>query len=202
MAKTISPIWKKIIFYTAIVFLILFLSWLLSSCNVAKREAKRDVVAVNRVKADINLLVQAGESYRTLFPCSNDSIIKTIHDTTTNTLTKTVKHTDTVVKNGIQYIFHTDTAFFEKTKTVYQNTIVTDHELENRRKDTINSLRLQLATQNGTIGEIRTNLSDANKGANKWHLYFWLLFAGAIVSHVVRSYASGLFSGIFKAIKK
>lgn len=181
-----------------VIVFILFMCYLLSGCNVAKKEQRRDVAAVNRVKADVTLLVQAGEAYRNLFPCSNDSIIKTIHDTTTNTLIKTVRHTDTLIKDGTKYIFHTDTAFFEKTKTVYQNTIVTDHELENRRKDTINSLRLQLATQNGTIGEIRTNLSDARKGANKWHLYFWLLFAGAIVSHVVRSYIGGWFSGIFK----
>ncbi len=180
-----------------LIILTIFLIWL-SSCSEAKKLQK----AENRVLADVESVKRVREKTNQLYPCSNDTVITEIHDSTTVTLTNTVRKTDTVVKNGIKYIFHTDTAFFEKTKTVYQTKVVTDNELTNRQKDTINSLRLREAAHNGTIGEVRDNLTKSNKNTNKWKLYFWLLFGTAILSHVVRTYIGGWFSSITSIFKK
>lgn len=150
--------------------------------------------AENRVLANIESVKRIRAITADIFPCSNDTVVKSIHDTTTNTLIKTVKHIDTLVKDGTKFIFHTDTAFFEKTKTVYETKVVTDKELTNRQKDSLIALHLQIAAQNGAIDEVRTNISDARKASNKWEFYFWLLLVGAILSHVVRSYIPKVFS--------
>lgn len=175
--------WGLATFVFVIITFIFFIT-LFIGCS----EAKKGQNAVNRVKANINLLTQVGESYRSLFPCSNDTITTTVRDTTTNTLIKVVIKTDTLKQGNTIYIFHTDTAYFEKTKTIYKEKIVTDKELTNRQKDTINSLRVQSATKDGVIQELRAANSTLKNDNNhlKWYLVGSVLLA--ILSHVIRSY--------------
>lgn len=200
MPKTVNPYWRKRLFIIAIL-LVALLVWL-CSCNPTKKIERDDNKAVSRVEAKVELLNRVGEQYRQLKPCSNDTLITRIHDTTTNILTNTIRHTDTITKNGVKYIYVLDTAYFEKTKTIYQDKIVTDHELTNRQKDTINSLRLREAAFSGTIAEVRTNLAEQHKATNKWKLYFYLSLAFTVISHVVRTYIGGWFSSITSIFKK
>lgn len=151
-------------------------------------EAKKGQQAVKRVKADIDLLNQVGEAYRALKPCSNDTTTITIHDTTINTLIKTVTKTDTLRQGDTLYIFHTDTAYFEKTKTIFKEKIVTDKELTNRQKDTINSLKIQKGVQDGIIQELRSTNSTFKKENNHLKWYLTGSFLLLILSHILRSY--------------
>jgi len=193
---------KWSLFFIILVAIFICIMWMfVSGCNPEKKIIRQDNAAVSRVEAKVELLDRVGEQYRQLHKCANDTITNIIHDTTTTTLIKTVSHTDTVIKNGIKYISLIDTAFFEKEKTVFRDRIVTDHELTNRQKDTIISTRLQIATQNGVISEVRTNLSDQKKKTIKWEWFFYGSLFLLVLSHVIRSYIGGWFSsltGIFK----
>lgn len=173
-------------------------AYFLTGCS----EAKKGQQAVNRVKADINLLVQVGESYRTLFPCANDTITTIIRDTTTNTLIKVVTKIDTLKQGDTLYIFHTDTAYFEKTKTIFREKIITDKELTNRQKDTINSLRVQQGVKDGIVQELRATNSNLKKENNHLKWYLAASFLLAILSHVVRSYAGNWIGSAKKLFTK
>lgn len=185
---------------TAVFVIIVFIFFI--TLFIGCSEAKKGQNAVNRVKANINLLTQVGESYRSLFPCSNDTITTTIRDTTTNTLVKVVTKTDTLKQGDTLYIFHTDTAYFEKTKTIYKEKIVTDKELTNRQKDTINSLKVQQGVKDGVIQELRAANSTLKKENNhlKWYLVGSFLLT--ILSHVVRSYAANWIGSAKKLFTK
>lgn len=171
-------------------------------CNPSKKIERQDNAAIERSTSKLSNLKRVAEIVRERFPCINDTVTNIVHDTTTNTLVKTVSHVDTILKAGEKYIVFRDTTYYEKGKTIFRDRIVTDKELTTRQKDTINSLRLQLAAQNGLIQEVRTNLSDARKLANKRNWYIWIIVGLAILSHVVRTYFPSLVSSIFSIFKK
>lgn len=169
-----------------IVVAVLFalIAYLLTGCSEAKKSQK----AVNRVKADINLLLQVGEAYRQLKPCANDTITEFIHDSTTTTVIKEVVKKDTIVNGDTVYIITSDTIYSEKTKTIFKEKIITDKELTNRQKDTINSLRVQHGVKDGVIQELRGTISTLKKEKNNLKWYLAGSFLLLILSHIVRSY--------------
>ncbi|HEY8690569.1 MAG TPA: hypothetical protein VIM07_15135 [Chitinophagaceae bacterium] len=90
----------------------------LFSCSISKKNQR----AVNRVKADINLLNDVGNSWQLLHPCQIDTIIQfkngkeiVRYDTLDNSHTDTVYNTDaqtkTIYKTVVKYVNKTDTIF-------------------------------------------------------------------------------------------
>lgn len=191
--------WSSV-FLIAIALLIAAI--LFFGCNTEKKIIKEDNAAIERSTSKLSNLKRVAEIVRERFPCITDTVTNIVHDTTTNTLVKTVSHIDTILKAGEKYIVFRDTTYYEKGTTIFRDRIVTDKELTNRQKDTINSLRLQLAAQNGLIQEVRTNLSQARKTANKWEWFFYGSLLLLVLSHVIRSYVGGWFGSITKIFKK
>lgn len=172
--------------FKILIFAILFalIAYFLTGCSESKKGQK----AVNRVKADINLLNQVGEAYRNIHPCANDTTTEFIHDSTTTTVIKEVVKKDTIVNGDTVYIVTSDTIYSEKTKTIFKEKIITDKELTNRQKDTINSLRVQQGVKDGVIQELRGTTSTLKKEKNNLKWYLAGSFLLLILSHIVRSY--------------
>lgn len=144
---------------------------------VACSEVKQDQKALDRVTAKLPLLERAAEIVRERFPCANAVVNKsdtTIHvdsnftvivssDTISNTIHDTVTRTKVILQ----------------TQTIHDTATVVDGELTNRQLDTINSLRIQLASCGGQILQQSNVISIENKLVNKWRLYAiltWVLF--------------------------
>ena len=172
MSKTLNhnlKPWAWILLILLVAFIIL--------CNWSCSPAKKLDAAEKRVLADIESVKRVRGATADLFPCSNDTVTNTVHDTTTNTLVKTVSKTDTVIKDGIKYVFNTDTAYFEKERTIYRDRVITDHELTNRQKDSINSLRIQVGFSSGQIAELKSYI----KAKGKTITNLWLVISGLIL---------------------
>lgn len=153
---------------------------------------------VRNVLADINKVKQVRAATDALFPCVNDTTVIKTHSTDTLVLTNTRRYTDTLRRHDTLYIFHTDTAEFERVRTVYKNSIVTDHTREDSLRILLIKERTTIAGLNATITEKNTRIGEARADARKW--IAWLI--GSIIV-LVGSNVLWLKSGsILKLFKK
>lgn len=138
------------------------------SCSVAKKDKK----AVNRVKADINLLNDAGNSWQQLHPCTIDTVVQfkdgkeivrydTLFSQVADTVLDPVTQIKTVYKNVIKYVNKTDTLI----------TYVTDNRALRLSQD-------EIINQQGQIVQLKAdNTTTSRKSANKT----WFLVAAVAV---------------------
>lgn len=111
---------------------------LFNSCKVTK-----DTRALNRVKADINLLNDAGNAWQKLNPCTVDTIREFIngkevirYDTLFN------ESVDTVYKDNLQTVYKTIIKYVNKTDTL--KVYVIDNRAERIASDQLNKAQGQI----------------------------------------------------------
>ena len=141
---------------------------ILAGCNVEKRiaQAKIDAVALDHA----------------LFPCANDTIIKTqqgetlvLIDTVRTTTTDTLTQTDTL-KTTITITKH-------RTDTVMA--VVVDKRLVNDYKDSVIAQRLKLAHLSGVNQELRQTLAESHKRAKNLLIWLLALCVGIVIGVVL-----------------
>ncbi len=228
MSKTVNHHIMKWIIRILIAAVVIFLIvMLLPGCS----ELKKDQKAVDRVNANINLQVPVVNQWLKAHPQDTNThttvsepkiievpLIKLVKDTTgikksldslLASIPKDTTHKDCGEVANKAYDLGYDVAEKYYLSHPIKATCPPDTTKEkiftssiDRLNDSLIAKNLQISAQKGTMDEVRTNLSDAKKEANKWKLYFWLLFAGAILSHVVRTYAMGWLGSIKKVFTK
>jgi len=222
MAKTLNHNLKPYII--ALLLLLVGLLFFLVSCSEAKKGQK----AVNRVNADANLQDQVVGKWFDTHPIDTTPRIVVSPPKIVEVKTEKIVRDEAALKAAIDSFKSTlDTtkdcgeaamdAFnlgYEQAENKYlsQKTKVPcppdttkiyflTHEL-NRQKDTINSLRVQQATKEGVIQELRASNSTLKKENNHLEWYLAGSFLLTILSHVVRSYAGGWISSAKNLFKK
>lgn len=171
--------WLLLFIIVAVISIILMC---LPSCNTVKQEQKKDLKAENRVLGNIESIKRVRNKTNQIFPAINDTVLVAIHDTTTKTLINTIHHTDTLHRKDTTYIFHTDTAEFLKTKTIYRDKIVTDTRLLNELKDSVNAHKLRESAHNGEILQQNNTIKTEHSRCNKW---MWLFIAACTVIGII-----------------
>ena len=138
---------------------------LLNSCKVTK-----DTRAVNRVKADINLLNDVGPQWAKLNPCTVDTIREFIngkevvrYDTLFN------ERVDTVYKDNTQTVYKTIVKYINKTDTL--KVYVIDNRAERVAVD-------QLNNSQGQVTQLKADNAQLKK-ESKARLW-WLIGVGVI----------------------
>lgn len=136
-------------------YVLLLLAWILliTGCNPIRK-------AENRVLADVESVKRVRAKTDELFKCANDTILDFIHDTTITERTDTITH----VVNGepvFGKVVVRDTIRQIRTRTIQQNHIVVDYREQNKGKDTIQALRIELARKDGQILQEQKNVDAA-----------------------------------------
>lgn len=138
---------------------------LFNSCKVTK-----DTRAVNRVKADINLLNDAGAQWSKLNPCTVDTIREFING-------KEVIRYDTLYNESVDTVYNDDIKTVYKTVVKYVNKTDTlkVYVIDNRAE------RLAAGQLNKAQGQI-TQLQNDNSGLKKESKIrlWWSIGIGAI----------------------
>ena len=144
-----------------------FLSLIFVSC-IEKRITRLDRKAVERVEANVILQKRVFVNALPLYPCINDTIVKTKTDTTMVINTVWETHRDTIIKKVTQTIRLTDTI----------KITVQDKQVVTILNDSINAKNKQLAFKDGQILE----KDKQNKDQKKKELYLWFTISGLICS--------------------
>lgn len=145
------------------ILLSIFLAAFLFSCSIAKKNQR----AVNRVKADINLLNDVGDAWQKLHPCQIDTIIQFKDGKEIISYdTLEISHTDTVYKDNTKIVtdYKTVVKYVNKTDTIFR--IQTDKRAEQIALDKINNLE-------GQNAQLKTENSGLKKESR--NRLFWLI---------------------------
>ena len=155
-------------------FLTILLMSTIWSCNPAKIAARKDAVAVDRVKGSRALISQIAPIVNDLFPCNSDSVLIVKSDT--------IIHYDTT-----QNFYHYQDSVF-KVDTIVKRIVITRYIHDSIKITTDSKQRAKIDAE--TIANLNTALSAANqsvidaekatKKADKW--LWW--FIGACVAFV------------------
>jgi len=175
----------KPVLIAVLVAIISFVLLMFFGCNPAKQLTK----AENKVLANVESVERVRAKTDALYPCNTDTIVSDQHDTTyIPSPPKYIRHIDTLRRNDTVYFFQTDTAEFEKIRTITNTKIVTDTREVNKLKDTITNLRIQREWYKSTNNEKNETISAAKKERNT--LLWWAIGIGVlgVLSHVGRSY--------------
>ncbi len=228
MPKTVNHHVKKWILRLLIALVIIFLIvMLMPGCS----EAKKDQKAINRVNANINLQEPVVNQWLKAHPQDTTThiivsepkiiqvpVIKLVKDTSGTkksldsllaTIPKDTIHKDCGEAANKAYDLGYDVAEKYYLSHPIKATCPPDTTKEkvftstiDRLNDSLIGKNLQIAAQKGTMDEVRTNLSDAKKTANKREWYIWVIIAVAILSHVARTYLGGWISSIGSIFNK
>lgn len=186
--------WLIIIAYAiAWLFFLFFVFGCNTPAKLARKEAKANEQAYQRVTLDSALHRKAWYAYnRTQPPCINDTIIG---ETEVLILSDTqyIRNTDTLVE------FMPDTVRITVTKTNTVTQYVIDNKAVNELQDSVRALQLREASHKGQLLSITEQLNEQEKETKsekkRGNLWFWLCM-GAIAlglgSHVVRFIPSNL----------
>jgi len=202
MAKTISPLWKKILMVLGIALAIL-VGALLFSCNPEKRAIRSQDKAYGITVSTPRTFSQAGALWLNIHPCvvtTKDSIV-TKHDTLITekklfipfkvTEYKT-KQLDTIIDNVSIYIDSNGITVKNlnevqvKTEVHYQTKV--DETKVKLLTDTLNFRTNQLSFKQGQLDSTTEASKAKDKKIDK--LWFWLILlsVASVLSHVARSY--------------
>ena len=145
----------------------LIICLLLFGCSVAKKDQR----ALNRVKADINLLNDAGQQWAQLNPCKIDTLVQ-FKPGTPVIRYNTLYQVDTVFRKDTVVITKTRTVEKEINNTDTQRIYVTDNRLERQ-------LTTALAKAEGSIIEKDKQLKELKSESTK--KTWWLIGAGVLI---------------------
>jgi len=163
----------------------ILLACFLFSCST-NRENQR---AVNRVKADINLLNDVGNSWQQLHPCYPDTIrigkVITVVDSSyakesiealNNTIASLLSNYPNQNIDSLKEAIRKEVEKNCRPRTVYEyrtDTLPRDKRFENSLKDRIEYLNNSVSNQAGQITQLQTDKSDLKK-ENK-NKTWWLI---------------------------
>jgi hypothetical protein len=194
------------------------MSMFLSGCNAEKRAVRKQDKAYGITVSTPRTFAQAGANWLAIHPCITPIIKDSI-----------IFHTDTLVAEKKVFIPIKTIQFKEKildtiidnisiyadslgitvknlqeaitnTKTIIQTKV--DQTRVNNLTDSLNSEKRTSATKDGIIQTISENNSGLKKSnTNLWWLVVAISVAG-VLSHVIRSYATGWFSSVKGLFKK
>lgn len=165
--------------YIVIICMIILATILIIACSPVRKIEKAEQIVITHPQS----FQKVGLIWRELNKCTNDTTIINIHDTTVSVLDRVVNHTDTVIKNGIQYIMRLDTAFFEKTKTITVKQSVSDIQNEKLLRDSINKLNRRMSAYEQSIIDLTTVNKQERASTNGWmwkSIITWIVAAAGI----------------------
>lgn len=164
--------------------------WLVFSCNPEKKLQRKRNKTEFFVATDPVLKAKIYKDAYDEKPCVTDTTI--FHDTTitTRTLTNIISKTDTIKKNDSIYIFHTDTAYFDKIIYREKQGFTVDKRMINIMNDSINDLHRVLSSKEATI-KAKQDRIDELKSTNK-KLWIWLIviIVAALTTTIIKIYLS------------
>ena len=139
----------------------------LTGCNTLKK-------AENKVLANIESVKRVRTTTDALFPCSNDTILDFIHDS--SIVERIQTNIDTLTVNDTTYVHYFDTVY--KARTITRNSIVTDTRLTNRLQDSVTALRLERSEFNGRLLTEQKATAEQYKQKKNW--IYYAVFSGFI----------------------
>lgn len=161
---------------------VFILAALLFSCSISKKNQK----AVNRVKADINLLNDVGNSWQQLHPC----VVDTIHEFING---KEIIRYDTLDFSHIDTVYNVDT----QTKIIYRTVdkyitkvdtlkvYVIDNRAERLAQNDLSKSQGQNAQLEKDKSELKKELSKTRWWGIGGSVFLLLVIAG-LVYHIIK----------------
>ena len=139
----------------------LCLGMIFSSCNPVKIAARKDAIALERVKGSRTLIDKIAPIVNSLYPCANDTVFKHIKDTSFSHDTSVVliKSTDTINKIRIDTLLKRITV----TKVIHDTAFITDKQGRLIDAKTIEMQGLTIAGLNQNVIDLNTTISERNK---------------------------------------
>ena len=143
--------------------LVIFPACFLFSCSISKKNQR----AVNRVKADINLLNDVGNSWQQLHPC----VVDTVHEFING---KEVIRYDTLDFSHIDTVYNVDT----QTKTIYRTIEKVVKKVDTLKVYVIDNRAERIAQNDlsnaqGQITQLQTDKSELKKESK--NKTWWLI---------------------------